>query len=287
MSIFHESVLYKEVLEGLKVKPGETYVDATLGGGGHAKGILDLGGKVIGIDTAPDAISFVKKNIKSKDLSLEPGNFTDLPAILKKHNISQVSGVVFDLGVSSYQFSKEERGFSFRAKAPLDMRMGPKQTVTAADLVNGLNEGELYELFTKYGEERNARRIARAIVVSRSKEKIEDTYQLASVVESSVGRGTSKIHPATRVFLALRIAVNDELNNLRKVLPKVERLLRYKGRLAVISFHSLEDRIVKNFFKESKQLLEVNKKPIVPTREELEKNPRARSAKLRVAEKVS
>src|SRR3989344_587772 len=286
MSIFHESVLYKEVLEGLNVKPGEIYVDATLGGGGHAKGILDLGGKVIGIDTDPDAINFVKKTIKSKDLSLEEGNFAELDAILKRHNISKVSGVLFDLGASSYQLSKEERGFSFRASAPLDMRMNPEQTVTAADLVNGLNEGELYELFTKLGEERNARRIARAVVRSRLKERIKTTLQLASIIEASVGRSKQKIHPATRVFLALRVAVNDELNNLKKVLPKAERLLKHKGKIAVISFHSLEDRIVKNFIKESKQLLEVNEKPIVPTREELEKNLRARSAKLRVAEKI-
>ena len=286
MSIFHESVLYKEVLEGLNVKPGEIYVDATLGGGGHAKGILDLGGKVIGIDTDLDAINFVKKTIKSKDLSLEEGNFAELDAVLKRHNISKVSGVLFDLGASSYQLSKEERGFSFRASAHLDMRMNPEQTVTAADLVNGLNEGELYELFTKYGEERNARRIARAVVRSRLKERIKTTLQLASIIEASVGRSKQKIHPATRVFLALRVAVNDELNNLKKVLPKAERLLKHKGRLAVISFHSLEDRIVKNFIKESKQLLEVNEKPIVPTREELEKNIRARSAKLRIAEKI-
>src|SRR3989304_4083524 len=171
MSIFHESVLYKEVLEGLNVKPGEIYVDATLGGGGHAKGILDLGGKVIGIDTDPDAIRFVKKNIKSKDLSLEPGNFAQLPAILKRHNISQVSGVLLDLGASGYQLDTAERGFSFRSRAPLDMRMSPQIKVTAADLINGLNEGELYELFTKYGEERNGRRIARAIVRSRQEKK--------------------------------------------------------------------------------------------------------------------
>lgn len=282
---FHEPVLYQETLDGLKVKPDEFYVDATLGGAGHTKGLLELGGKVIGIDFDPEALNFVRHKLSSQNLILEQGNFADIDRILVKHGIFQVYGIVFDLGPSSYQLDSVSRGFGFKHRAPLDMRMSPDLKVTAQDLVNGLAEGELYELFSKFGEERYARRIARAIVSSRLKEKIERTDQLASLVEESVGPGYFKIHPATRVFLALRIVVNDELNNLKKALPKATKFLKRKGRLAIISFHSLEDRIVKNFIRESKELDEVNKKPIVATQKEIENNPRARSAKLRVAEK--
>ncbi len=284
---FHEPVLYQEVLDSLNVKPGEIYIDATIGGGGHTKGILELGGKVIGIDIDPEALRFVRQKLTSQNLILEQGNFVNVDKILAKHGVFQVSGVVFDLGPSSYQLDSASRGFGFKHKAPLDMRMSPELAVTAKDLVNGLAERELYELFSKLGEERHARRIARAIVASRLKEKIERTDQLASIVGSSIGHGSFRIHPATRVFLALRIAVNDELNNLKKALPKTTKLLRERGRLAVISFHSLEDRIVKNFIKESRQLVGVNKKPIVPTKKEIERNPRARSAKLRIAEKIN
>ncbi len=284
---FHSSVLYQEVLDGLNIKPGETYVDTTLGGGGHAEGILKLGGRVIGIDTDPEAITHVKEHLKSSSLILEQGNFVEIDKILSRNNISEVSGVLFDLGVSSFQLDSPRRGFSFKYEASLDMRMSPNLKVAAVDLVNGLNEGELYELFSRFGEERYARRIARAIVRSRLEEKIKRTDQLARVVEASVGRRTTKVHPATRVFLALRIAVNSELDNLKEALPKASGLLKSKGRLVIISFHSLEDRIVKNFIKDNLELVGINKKPIVPTEREVSDNPRARSAKLRVAEKLN
>lgn len=286
MSIFHESALLHEVVEALDIKSGETYVDATLGGGGHTRGILDRGGKVIGIDLDEEALNFVRSTIKSKDLVLKQGNFVNLDQILEKQGIKEVSGIVFDLGVSSHQLDSSERGFSFRKNSPLDMRMSLDIKVTAGDLVNGLNEGELYELFTKYGEERNARRISRAVVRSRFEEEITTTKNLAGIIERVVGN-KEKIHPATRVFLALRIAVNDELNNLEKVLPKAASLLKKNGRLVVISFHSLEDRLVKNFIRSESSLAGVNKKPIVPKEEEIKRNSRVRSAKLRIAEKLN
>lgn len=286
MSIFHESALLHEVVDALNIKSGETYVDATLGGGGHTRGILDRGGKVIGVDLDEEALNFVRSTIKSKDLVLKQGNFVNLDQILEKQGIKEVSGIVFDLGVSSHQLDSSERGFSFRKNSPLDMRMSLDIKVTAGDLVNGLNEGELYELFTKYGEERNARRISRAVVRSRFEEEITITKNLAGIIERVVGN-KEKIHPATRVFLALRIAVNDELNNLEKVLPKAASLLKKNGRLVVISFHSLEDRLVKNFIRSESSLAGVNKKPIVPKEEEIKRNSRVRSAKLRIAEKLN
>lgn len=286
MSIFHESALLHEVVDALNIKSGETYVDATLGGGGHTRGILDRGGKVIGVDLDEEALNFVRSTIKSKDLVLMQGNFVNLDQILEKQGVKEVSGIVFDLGVSSHQLDSSERGFSFRKNSPLDMRMSLDIKVTAGDLVNGLNEGELYELFTKYGEERNARRISRAVVRSRFEEEITTTKNLAGIIERVVGN-KEKIHPATRVFLALRIAVNDELNNLEKVLPKAASLLNKNGRLVVISFHSLEDRLVKNFIRRESSLAGVNKKPIIPKEEEIKRNSRVRSAKLRIAEKLN
>ena len=295
--IFHKSVLYKQVLEGLNVKPGETYIDATVGGGGHTKGILELGGRVLGIDVDPDAIRHVanresltvrEKNDKlyaiSDKLTLVQGNFADLRKIAERYGFWETPGVLFDLGVSSHQLEESERGFSFRQDAPLDMRADPSLAVVAADLVNGLNEGELDELFCKYGEEPASRRLARAICQARVKKKITTTGELAGIIEKALGR-RGKIHPATRVFQALRIAVNDELNNLKKGLAEATELLKRNGRLVVISFHSLEDRIVKNFFKERLDLQVLTKKPIVATREEIFENPRARSAKMRIAEK--
>ncbi len=287
MKFFHKSVLYKEALDALDVRQGETYVDATLAGGGHTEGILKAGGKVIGIDLDPEALSFVKDKLSSDRLILEEGNFSQIDKILEKHAVSQVAGVLFDLGVSSHQLDTRQRGFGFKNAAPLDMRMSPKLSVTAADLINGLNEGELYELFTKLGEEHYARRIARAVVAYRSEQKIEQTDQLATLVEKvMVGSHATKVHPATRIFLALRIAVNDELNNLKEALPKATERLKKGGRLVVISFHSLEDRIVKDFIKANANLKDLTKKPVVPTEREIKENPRARSAKLRVAERM-
>lgn len=286
MRSFHKSVLLKEVLDALNIKNNQLYVDATLGGGGHTQGIIDRGGRVIGIDVDPEAILNARKNIKTDELIIEQSNFNNLDRVVKKHTTGKVAGIIFDLGVSSFQLDSPERGFGFKQQAELDMRMDPSLEVTALSLIKGLNEGELYELFIKYGEERNARRIARVIVRSRSEKPIERTDQLAKVIKESVRAGSGKIHPATRVFLALRIAVNDELNNLSKALKAADSVLKKEGRLVVISFHSLEDRIVKRFIRERNDLVEINKKPIIPSEVEIRVNPRARSAKMRVAEKI-
>lgn len=294
---FHTSVLYQEVIEALKIKKNARYVDATIGGGGHTKGILEFGGKVLGLDVDPEAIRYVARNFlvpleekegrlvgKTEKLTLVEGNFANIDTIAKEFGVWGASGVLFDLGVSSNQLNSAERGFSFAKEASLDMRMSPFITVTAADLVNSLNEGELYELFTRYGEEPDNRRIARAIVKSRLNKKIETTIELANIIERTVG-GQGRVHGATRVFQALRIAVNDELNNLKKGLVEAADLLKEDGRLVVISFHSLEDRLVKNFFKGRQDFKILTKKPIVPSRGEILDNPRARSAKMRVAER--
>ncbi len=286
MSDFHKSVLLKESVDYLNVRPNELYVDATLGGGGHTKEILSKGGRVIGIDVDLEALDYVRKSIHSENLVIEQGNFKDIDTILSKQKVTEISGIIFDLGISSKQMDTASRGFSFSKSGPLDMRMGKDLKVTAADLVNGLSEGELYELFSRFGEERNARRIARVIVRSRQNEKIEKTDQLAEIIEASIGRGRAKIHPATRAFMALRVAVNSELENLEDALEKVTRFLKKEGRLVVISFHSSEDRIVKNFVRGTSELVQLNKKPIIPSREEIKDNPRSRSAKLRVAEKI-
>ena len=293
----HRSVLYKEVLEALSVKPSEIYVDATLNGGGHTKGILSLGGKVVGIDLDSQAIKRVAKTFslkvatedekiigESKSLIVAQGNFAELREIVSKFGVWDTPGILFDLGLSSFQLDDKARGFSFSKPGPLDMRFDPTLAVTAADLINGLNEGELHELFAKYGEEYASRSIARAIVEARVKERIETTTQLVDVINKVVRR-REKIHPATRVFQALRIAVNDELNNLKKGLEEAATLLKVNGRLVVISFHSLEDGIVKRFLAERRDFKSLTKKPIVPTEEEIFHNPRARSAKMRIAEK--
>lgn len=292
---FHEPVLLKEVIDYLRVKKGRKYIDATVGGGGHTAAILKLGGKILAIDCDPEAIKAARRYLASacppgKHYSwrLVSGNFKELYQIAKKANFLSVSGILFDLGVSSYQLEKGKRGFSFSQEGPLDMRMDPRLKVTAADLVNGLNKGELNEIFTKFGQEYYSRRIAEAICRTRELKPIKTTGQLVEIINQALPKRKSKIHPATRVFLALRITVNDELNNLKKALPQALELLEPRGRLAVISFHSGEDRIVKQFFKgqeEKGKLTVITKKPVRPTREEIKKNPRSRSAKLRVVEK--
>ena len=294
---FHEPVLLKEIIDYLRVKRGEKYIDTTVGGGGHTKAILKLGGKVLAIDCDLEAIKAARRYLASacppgKHYSwrLASGNFKDLFQIAKKEGFLNVSGILFDLGVSSYQLEKAERGFSFSLEAPLDMRMDPKLKVTATDLVNGLNKGELNELFARVGQEHYSRCFAEAICRARSLKPIKTTGELVDIINQALptkGR-KSKLHPATRVFLALRIAVNDELNNLKKALPQALNLLEPKGRLVIISFHSGEDRIVKQFFKGQEKkgkLTIITKKPVRPTLEEINKNPRSRSAKLRVAEK--
>lgn len=292
--MIHIPVLVDQVVKVLEPGPEKKYIDTTVGGGGHTEAIIKKGGRVLGIDMDPKALEMARKRLASAcppgAFTLAHGNFANLAEIAKKEGFEPVSGILFDLGVSTYQLEDPSRGFSFGAEAPLDMRMDPNLKVTAKDLINVLNEGELYELFTKLGEEHYSRPIARAICRARRIKPIETCNQLAQIILRARPKHGKydRTHPATRVFQALRIAVNDELNNLRVALPQAVDLLEPGGRLVVLSFHSLEDRIVKNFFKEGaeKRTLKIlTKKPIRPTREEIEKNPRARSGKLRAAEK--
>lgn len=295
MSDYHVSVLLQETVEALRVQQGKKYIDATLGGGGHSGAILERGGSVLGLDVDEEAIGYVKSKLKNEkgkvkgedNLVLVRGNFKDIDLIARERGFGQVDGIVFDLGVSGHQFDIGERGFSFQKEAPLDMRMDQQLKIKASDLINILTKGELYELFTKLGEERFARTIADSIIRARRVKPIQTTTELAEIISKTVPR-QKDIHPATRVFQALRIAVNDELNNLREALTKAVTILEPEGRLAVISFHSLEDRIVKNAFKdfEAQGLgTIITKKPVTPTEEEQENNRRSRSAKLRVFEK--
>ncbi|HEX8965114.1 MAG TPA: 16S rRNA (cytosine(1402)-N(4))-methyltransferase RsmH [Patescibacteria group bacterium] len=286
---YHTSVLLQEAVDSLAVSSNKRFIDATMGGAGHTKEILQRGGKVLGIDQDEDALRFVSEQIKNPNLVVALGNFKDIDTIAKENTFEQVDGILFDLGVSSHQFDEGARGFSFQKEANLDMRMGTSLSVKAADLVNGLTKGELMELFTKLGEEPFAKRIAEEIIKAREIKPIETTTELAQIAIKGYPRGFHKIHPATKIFQALRIAVNDELNSLKIALPKAVELLKKNGRLSVISFHSLEDRIVKEFLNECEEKglgTVVTKKPIVPTEEEIRENARSRSAKLRVFEKI-
>lgn len=304
MSNFHIPVLLEEVIDGLNIQPGAWYIDCNLGGGGHTEAILKQGGKVLGIDLDGDAILEVAKNhtleiVQKEDhleafsdhLILYQANFSKVQHIVNQLNLKDIRGILFDLGVSSFQLDEDKRGFSFTKNAPLDMRMNQSANIpTAADLINALHEGELAELFSKFGEENFTRPIAKKIVEHRKIKRIETTDELARVILSFRKRNhADKTHPATRVFQALRIAVNDELNTLKDTLPISFNVLDSGGRLVVISFHSLEDRIVKNYFKEledqDKAKL-LTKKPLVPKENEETENPRSRSSKLRVLEKI-
>ena len=301
----HIPVLYQEVLAGLQPRRGGRYIDCTVGGGGHARGILELSspnGRLLGIDVDPLAIEIAAERLQgyAPRFALVNANFANLREIAQRHDFHPANGILFDLGVSSFQLEQGERGFSFQREGSLDMRFNPGGERRAADLVNGLPEEQLAEILLRYGEERRARRIARAIVANRP---LTTTRELAEVVQRAVSR-RGRIHPATKTFQALRIAVNDELENLAKALPQAVEILAPGGRLAVISFHSLEDRIVKRFFRDEargcicppgtpvclcgrKPTLEiVTKKPIRPSAEEVEANPRSRSARLRVASRI-
>ncbi len=292
MAEFHEPALLKETLTYLNVRSNKKYIDATVGGGGHAVEIVKRGGEVLGLDVDPEAIEAAKKRLARLDSAgrseARQGNFKNIDKIARENNFYPVAGILYDLGLSSYQLERSGRGFSFQKDEPLDMRADPDLTVTAADLVNGLGEKELTKLFEKYGEESRARAVAGAIIRSRWDKPIRTSAELADIV-TQVVREPRKTHPATKVFQALRIAVNDELNNLQSSLPQAFGLLEADGRLVVISFHSLEDRIVKDFIggigEDRGKIL--TKKPITPSEEEVEGNPRARSAKMRAVEKLS
>jgi len=301
----HQPVLYQEIIHVLRPYSPGRYVDGTVGAGGHARGILEAcapDGRLLGLDLDPQALALARETLApfGQRARLAQASYTSLPAALAEIGWEAVEGIVLDLGLSSMQLDTPERGFSFQHDAPLDMRFSPTNPVSAASLVNGLDEDELANILYRYGEEPNGRRIARAIVQERP---LRTTRQLAAVIESiSPRRG--RVHPATQVFQALRIAVNEELASVQDVLPKAVAALRSGGRLAIISFHSLEDRIIKDFIREQSRdlvnppyepiytqertavLKEISRKPITPSEEELSENPRARSAKLRVAEKL-
>lgn len=302
----HIPVLLDETITALLPQPGGVYIDGTVGAGGHAEAILRASapnGRLVGFDQDQQALAISAGRLAAfgDRVTLYHANFDQLEQVAKQINIPPVDGILLDLGVSSMQLDQPERGFSFREDAPLDMRMNPAQGQSAADLVNHLPQDELANLIYQYGEERLSRRIARAIVQARP---VERTQALAEVIARAIpGQGRKqKIHPATRTFQALRIAVNDELGALERVLPQALRLLKPGGRLAVITFHSLEDRIVKQFFRREAQdcicppeqlictcghqavIHLISKRPIMATATEIDVNPRARSAKLRVVE---
>lgn len=290
MNNYHTTVQLREAIEFLQVKPNEQYIDGTFGGGGHTKAILDAGGRVLAIDQDDDALTYgnelLASYIAQQKLTLVKGNFANLHDIAQQNGFEHVSGVLLDIGVSGHQFDTPERGFSFQ-DAPLDMRMDQSLHVSAKDLVNGLRAHELAELFAKYGEEPFAKKIASVIAARRIEQPITRTGELADLIKRNVRGG--KAHPATRVFQALRIAVNDELHSLEKGLTGAFQIVKNGGRVVIISFHSLEDRIVKQSFEEleRKELGKIiTKKPVVPTEDEIAANNRSRSAKLRVIEKV-
>lgn len=302
----HRPVLYHEIIHSLSPQRGGCYVDATLGAGGHAWGILvssSPDGQLLGLDVDPQALELARQKLSEfgARVILVRASYTTLARQLAALEWQSVDGILLDLGVSSMQLDTPQRGFSFQVDAPLDMRFDPDNPVSAAELVNNLPEAELASLLFRYGEEHRARSVARAIVRNRP---IETTGQLARIVAQATSSGRPGMHPATRTFQALRIAVNRELDALQEFLPQAVSALARGGRLAVVTFHSLEDRIVKQFFQQESRdclcppkqpvctcghkatLRLVNRKPIQPQEAEIRENPRARSARLRVVEKL-
>ena len=302
----HTPVLCKEAVEALQVQPGKRYVDCTLGSGGHATAILGESlpdGQLLGIDTDLEAtrIAQIRLADYADSTIIVNDNFVNLESICKENDSLPVHGILFDLGISSIQVDTPERGFSFRHDGPLDMRFGTTQELTASDIANALPENKLDQLIQVYGEERYSRHIAKCIVRNRP---INSTLELAHIVERAIGNRRGKIHPATRTFLALRIAVNRELENLMTALEQTINCLDHQGRLVVISYHSLEDRLVKQFMKREAtgclcpprtpmckcghvaSLKLISAKVITPSPGEIESNPRSRSAKLRIAERL-
>ncbi|WP_299429478.1 16S rRNA (cytosine(1402)-N(4))-methyltransferase RsmH [uncultured Meiothermus sp.] len=276
----HIPVLYHEALDWLAVRPGGVYVDATLGGAGHTRGIQERGGKVIAFDQDPAAIARAKA-LGLPDLILVEANFSEVLPQLDLLGITQVDGILADLGVSSFHFNDPQRGFSYQHEGPLDMRMG-SGGLTAAEVVNTFGEEEIADILYKYGEEQRSRRIARFIVENRP---LTTTTELAEIIRRATGYREAG-HPARKSFQALRIYVNDELGALRQLLRGAEQVLRPDGRLVIISFHSLEDRLVKHYLRDSRHLEPLTKKPVVPSETEQRENPRARSAKMRVAKRI-
>lgn len=302
----HKPVLYQEIIHALQPRSGGRYVDGTLGAGGHARGILEAcspDGLLLGLDVDPQALALARETLApyEKRIRLVQASHITLAEQLAAAKWDSIDGIVLDLGASSMQFDNAERGFSFMQDGPLDMRFGPHALMSAEEIVNTFDERELADIIFRYGEDRDSRKIAKAIVMSRP---LHTTRELVAVIEKASPRRGDKLHPATQTFQALRIAVNDELAAVEKTLPQAVTALRSGGRCAVISFHSLEDRIVKEYFREqSKELINppyeriyeverkaivqlINKKPILPSDEEIKENPRARSSKLRIVEKL-
>ena len=305
--IYHRPVLAQEVIELLTPRPGSLVLDATCGGGGHTEAILKTGADVLALDQDPDAIAFAREQLAhvGSRVTLRQANFRHADRVLDELGIAKIGGAVVDLGVSSRQLENAERGFSIMRNGPLDMRMDPwHQTTTAADIVNSYTDEQLTQLFRDLGEEPASRRIANLIVKTRKESPFRETLTLARAIEKVVGRHGRR-HPATQVFQALRMEVNDELGALQEGLRVLTSRLEPGARIAVISFHSLEDRIVKNFFRDrSREWIDkpewpepkrnpdcdlnlITSKPVEPGEDELRANPRSRSAKLRVAEKLA
>ena len=311
MEFKHTSVLLNETIEGLNIKPDGIYVDGTLGGGGHSLEVcrrLGAKGSIIGIDQDAAAIEAAAERLKDfgEKVTIVRSNYCDMKSRLRELGIDKVDGIILDLGVSSYQLDTAERGFSYREDAPLDMRMDTRQTMTARDIVNHYSEMELYRVIRDYGEDKFAKNIAKHIVIARDKEPIETTGQLSEVIKKAIPMKYQKKsgHPAKRTFQAIRIELNRELEVLRDSLDDMIDLLKPGGRLCIITFHSLEDRIVKSAFKKnenpcicppdfpvcvcgkvSKGSI-VTRKPILPSEEEMEANSRSKSAKLRIFERI-
>jgi 16S rRNA (cytosine1402-N4)-methyltransferase len=306
-SVEHVPVMVREVVAALNVRPGGRYVDGTVGAGGHALAIIEAaspGGALLGIDKDPGALDVARKRLEAygEDVRLVEGDFAELGRICREHGFAPVHGVLLDIGLSSLQVDRAERGFSFLREGPLDMRFSPRQPLTAAQIVNEYPEDELADIIYRFGEEPRSRRIARRIVERRP---LRTTTELAKVVEEAVGgRARRQSHPATRTFQALRIAVNQELLSLDAALPQAYGLLGDLGRLAVLSYHSLEDRLVKEFVRrESRDCICPPRQPVCtcghkaglrpisrgavrPSPDEVAANPRSRSARLRVAERL-
>ena len=296
--IMHTPVMLEEVLEYLNLKPGQVIVDATFGFGGHSSRIAErigAGGTVVGIDRDQESLAAAREALgeASNRMRFAHGNFSDLDTILKGLNINFIDGILFDLGISSFQLSDVQRGFSFQTDGPLDMRLDRDSYISASDLVNNLNEEELSQLLKNFGQERWHNRIARLLVQERQRHPITTTGQLSDIVTSAIPprfrRFHYRIHPATRTFQAVRIAVNRELESLEAAIIRAIGLLNPGARICVISFHSLEDRIVKLAFKKfaSEGAIKIiTPKPLTPKESETKDNPRSRSAKFRVAEKL-
>lgn len=304
----HKSVLLAESIRGLNIKENGTYVDCTLGGGGHSSEILKnlVGGRLIAIDQDTDALDYAREKLHEYyNITFVHDNFENLAAIIDEHVPEGVDGILMDLGVSSYQLDNPERGFSYMNDAPLDMRMDRDAQLTAYDVVNHYSEADLYKVIKEYGEERFSSRIARLIVKAREEGEIKTTFQLNEIIKRAIPAKERRTgpHPSKRTFQAIRIEVNRELSILKKTIEEGVDRLKPGGRYAIITFHSLEDRIVKTVFREQADpcncpphlpcvcgktptVTLVSRKAIEPGREELESNPRARSAKLRLCEKI-